>query len=102
VWVLNGEGKTEQRDVQMGPRIGENWLVAKGLKVGDQVIVDGVQRLRPGIAVKATPYVAPPAPPAPPKNAAAAAPAPVSTSSLTGRFFRPSSPSSSPSPGRWH
>jgi membrane fusion protein, multidrug efflux system len=73
VWVLNAEGKTEQRDVQMGPRIGESWLVAKGLKAGDQVIVDGVQRLRPGIAVKATPYAAPPAPA---KNAAASAPAP--------------------------
>ena len=30
----------------------------KGLKAGDRVIVDGVQRLRPGMAVKATPYVA--------------------------------------------
>ena len=58
VWLVDSAGKAEQRDVQMGPRIGENWLVEKGLKVGDHVIVDGVQRLRPGAAVKATPYVA--------------------------------------------
>ena len=58
VWVLDGEGKAQQRDVEMGPRIGEDWLVAKGLKVGDHVIVDGVQRLRPGMAVKPSPYVA--------------------------------------------
>jgi membrane fusion protein (multidrug efflux system) len=58
VWVLDGDGKAQQRDVEMGPRIGEDWLVAKGIKLGDRVIVDGVQRLRPGMAVKASPYVA--------------------------------------------
>ena len=63
VWVLDGDGKAQQRDVEMGPRIGEDWLVAKGLKVGDRVIVDGVQRLRPGMAVKASPYGPPQVPP---------------------------------------
>jgi membrane fusion protein, multidrug efflux system len=57
VWVVDADGKAQQRDVDMGPRIGEDWLVAKGLKVGDHVIIDGVQRLRPGMPVKATPYV---------------------------------------------
>jgi membrane fusion protein (multidrug efflux system) len=56
VWVINSAGKAEQRDVLMGPRIGENWLVAKGLNVGDRVIIDGVQRLKPGVPVKPTPY----------------------------------------------
>jgi membrane fusion protein, multidrug efflux system len=56
VWVVDGDGKAQQRDVDMGPRIGEDWLVAKGLKVGDHVIIDGVQRLRPGMPVKASPY----------------------------------------------
>ncbi len=64
VWVLDDAGKAQQRDVEMGPRIGENWLVAKGLTAGDQVIVDGVQRLRPGMPVKPTPYVASQAHPA--------------------------------------
>jgi membrane fusion protein, multidrug efflux system len=64
VWVLDADGKAQQRDVDMGPRIGEDWLVAKGLKVGDHVIVDGVQRLRPGMPVKASPYVAAQAAPA--------------------------------------
>jgi membrane fusion protein (multidrug efflux system) len=57
VWELDGDGKAQQRDVEMGPRIGEDWLVAKGVKVGDRVIVDGVQRLRPGMPVKPSPYV---------------------------------------------
>jgi membrane fusion protein (multidrug efflux system) len=64
VWVLDADAKAQQRDVDMGPRIGEDWLVAKGLKVGDRVIIDGVQRLRPGMPVKASPYVASQATPA--------------------------------------
>jgi membrane fusion protein (multidrug efflux system) len=56
VWVLDAQGKAEQRDVQMGPRIGQNWLVAKGLNVGDRVIIDGVQRLKPGVPVNPKPY----------------------------------------------
>jgi len=75
VWVLEGDNKVQQRDVQMGPRIGENWLVAQGLKVGDRVVIDGVQRLRPGAVVNPAPYEpgADPAkrPPDPAKAAAA-------------------------------
>ena len=85
VWIVDPESKAQQRDVQMGPRIGENWLVKSGLKVGDRVIVDGVQRLRPGVVVKGSPYEpqasaaaapgtpapAPPSPAAPPSTPAA-------------------------------
>jgi membrane fusion protein (multidrug efflux system) len=56
VWVLEGDNKVQQRDVQMGPRIGENWLVAQGLKAGDRVVIDGVQRLRPGMVVNPAPF----------------------------------------------
>jgi membrane fusion protein (multidrug efflux system) len=49
----------------MGPRIGESWLVQHGLKAGDRVVVDGVQRLKPGIPVKGRDYVAAPAAPPP-------------------------------------
>jgi len=55
VWVLDAQGKAQQRDVRMGLRTGTDWQVEQGLKAGDIVIVDGVQRLRPGVAVKATP-----------------------------------------------
>jgi len=41
----------------MGPRIGNGWQVQQGLKAGDVVVVDGVQRLKPGSAVRATPLV---------------------------------------------
>ena len=55
VWIVDGEGKAQQRDVQMGPRIGNGWQVQQGLKAGDKVIVDGVQRLKAGTPVNATP-----------------------------------------------
>ena len=65
VWIIDAEGNAQQREVRMGLRIGGDWQVQQGLKAGDVVIVDGVQRLRPGTPVKATPVVIPPAPAAP-------------------------------------
>ena len=59
VWTVDAQGKAQQRDVRMGLRIGEDWQVEQGLKAGDVVIVDGVQRLHPGVAVKATPLATP-------------------------------------------
>jgi membrane fusion protein, multidrug efflux system len=55
VWIVDAERKAQQRDVQMGPRIGSGWQVQQGLKAGDVVVVDGVQRLKPGSTVNATP-----------------------------------------------
>src|ERR1700680_2498977 len=48
VWIVDTEGKAQQRDVQMGPRIGNGWQVEQGLKNGDGVVVDGGKRLTPG------------------------------------------------------
>jgi membrane fusion protein (multidrug efflux system) len=60
VWIVDADGKAQQRDVRMGLRTGDDWQVEQGLKGGDVVVVDGVQRLKPGASVKATP-LAPPA-----------------------------------------
>lgn len=57
LWLVGAENKAEQRDVTMGARVGENWIVAQGLKAGDHVIVDGVQKMRPGMVVNAQPLV---------------------------------------------
>jgi len=51
VWVLDAEGKAQQRDVTMGARIDGDWLVETGLSAGDTVIIDGVQKLKPGTPV---------------------------------------------------
>ncbi len=72
VSVVGAQGKVEQRPVKTGDRIGEQWLIADGLKPGDTVVVEGVQRARPGSTVKAV-MLAPP----PPATAPAAASAPA-------------------------
>jgi membrane fusion protein (multidrug efflux system) len=41
--------------------VGDSWLVSEGLKPGDRVIVEGIQRARPGTPVKAVPFGAAPA-----------------------------------------
>jgi len=49
-----GEGeKAEMRAVVTGVRIGRMWLIEDGLKSGERIIVDGVQKVRPGEMVKA-------------------------------------------------
>ena len=60
VWVVNKEGKAEQRPVQVGDWYGESWFISQGLAAGDQVVVDGALRLAPGATVKSTPFVAKP------------------------------------------
>ena len=51
--VVGADGKAEARVLQTGPVINGQWLVTAGLKAGDQLIVDGLQRLRPGAPVQA-------------------------------------------------
>ncbi len=58
VWIVDASGSAQQRDVHMGPRVGPDWQVQQGLNAGDVVIVDGVQHVKPGAAVRATPLAA--------------------------------------------
>ena len=53
--VVNKEGKVESRILEADRTIGSNWLVEKGLSAGDQVIVEGLQKVRPGVSVEAVP-----------------------------------------------
>ncbi len=52
VLTVNAQGIVEPRPVQVGDWSGEDWIVLGGLKAGDQVIVDGVVKARPGSPVK--------------------------------------------------
>ena len=47
VWVLNAEGKPEQRVVEVGDWQGDNWFINKGLRVGERIVVDGAIRVTP-------------------------------------------------------
>jgi len=63
VWVVNKQGKAEQRPVQVGDWYGDSWFISQGLAAGDQVVVDGGLRLAPDAPVKATAYVPKPGAP---------------------------------------
>jgi membrane fusion protein (multidrug efflux system) len=57
--VVNAEQKVERRPITTERAVGDAWLVTAGLKAGDRVIVEGLQRVQPGAIVKAVPAAAP-------------------------------------------
>lgn len=60
VMVVGAEEKVEPRVIKVERTVGDNWLVSDGLKPGDRVILEGIQKARPGTPVKAVPFGAPP------------------------------------------
>lgn len=64
VFVVGAEEKVEARPIKASRTVGDSWLIEDGLKPGDRVILEGIQRARPGTIVKAVPFGAPTATPA--------------------------------------
>ncbi|MEA2738520.1 MAG: rane fusion protein multidrug efflux system [Acetobacteraceae bacterium] len=64
VYVVGTDNKVEQRRIQLGQSTPTTAVVAGGLKDGEMVVTDGIQRVRPGIEVSPGP-ASPPPPPAP-------------------------------------
>lgn len=58
VYVVNAEKKVEFRPVKIGPMVDGLRVVSAGLKGGEQVVVEGLMRIRPGIVVDAKPLEA--------------------------------------------
>jgi membrane fusion protein (multidrug efflux system) len=56
--VVDGDGKAHIQPVQVGERIGQMWVIKSGLHPEDRVIVEGLQKVREGTAVKATNFTA--------------------------------------------
>ena len=54
VFVLDKDNTVASRRVIAGPRHGSQWVIEQGLQPGEQVIVEGLQRARPGIQVNPT------------------------------------------------
>ena len=52
--VVGKDGKVEPRAVKVSRTIGDQWLVEDGLAAGDKVIVEGLQKIQPGVPVQAT------------------------------------------------
>ncbi len=49
--VLDDSNKVELRSVKLGARQGDLWLVEEGLRAGERIVVDGIQKARPGMVV---------------------------------------------------
>lgn len=60
VLVVGPDHKVAQRQIQLGRQIGQSYVISQGLTAGENVIVQGVQKVRPGEVVN--PQVAPPEP----------------------------------------
>jgi membrane fusion protein (multidrug efflux system) len=61
VLVVGVGEKVEQRVIKVARTVGDNWLVSEGLKAGDRVILEGVQKAKPGTPVKVVPFGSKPA-----------------------------------------
>ena len=77
VMVVGADGKVTPRPVKVGTAHGDQWVVLEGLEPGEQVMVDGFQKLRGSAPVKAVPWRPSPAASAA-RGAASAASAPAS------------------------
>lgn len=56
VMVVDADGKVSTRPVKIGSAKGNQWVILEGLKTGEQVMVDGFQKVRPGASVKPVPW----------------------------------------------
>ncbi|MGA7918592.1 MAG: efflux RND transporter periplasmic adaptor subunit [Candidatus Acidiferrales bacterium] len=58
VAVVDDANKVSIRTVQVGDRVGQEWIVTEGLKSGERVVAEGVQKVRTGMQVNPKPFAA--------------------------------------------
>ncbi|HEU4458311.1 MAG TPA: efflux RND transporter periplasmic adaptor subunit [Methylibium sp.] len=85
VRIVGADGRVETRSVRVGGSQAGRWVVLEGLKGGEQVIVDGFQKIRAGAPVKPVPWRPPGAAPVAGAPASAASAAPAAAASAAGR-----------------
>lgn len=56
VLLIDSENKAAQQFIEVERTIGSNWLVTKGIKEGDKIIVEGLQSIRDGMVVNPVPF----------------------------------------------
>lgn len=54
--VVGADNKVTIKTVKLGPQYGDKWVVESGVQPGENVIVDGLQRVKTGVVVAPTPY----------------------------------------------
>ncbi len=57
--IIGSDEKAEIRPVKVGPRTGSDWVITSGLKPGEKVVVEGLQKIRAGAQVIAKPWTPP-------------------------------------------
>ncbi|HKN16121.1 MAG TPA: efflux RND transporter periplasmic adaptor subunit [Candidatus Sulfotelmatobacter sp.] len=57
VATVDDQNKVNIQTVKVGDRVGSDWVIDKGLKPGDRVVAEGVQKVRPGMHVNPKPFV---------------------------------------------
>jgi membrane fusion protein, multidrug efflux system len=83
VMVVAPDGKVASRTIKIGSAKGTQWVVLDGLKTGEQVMVDGFQKLQGGALVKAVPWQPAGAASAPASSASSAVPAASSSAAAS-------------------
>jgi RND family efflux transporter MFP subunit len=56
VAVVDDQNKVNIRTVQVADRVGNQWVIAEGLKPGERVVAEGIQKVRPGMPVNPKPF----------------------------------------------
>ena len=81
VAVIGADNKADIRPVKVAEKIGSDWIIAEGLKPGETVVVEGTQKVKPGMLVTPKPFVpaaqGAPAAPANPEEKPGVQPAPT-------------------------
>jgi membrane fusion protein, multidrug efflux system len=57
--IIGADGKAEIRPVKVGARTGSDWVITSGLKAGEKVVVEGLQKIKAGAPVTAKPWTPP-------------------------------------------
>jgi len=57
VGVLGPDNRVDIRPVKAGERVGSFWVIDEGLKPGERVVAEGVQKVRQGVSVIPKPFL---------------------------------------------
>lgn len=57
--IVDSDAKIQQKMLRIDRSISDKWMISKGLKPGDNIVLEGMQKARPGTVVKATPIEEP-------------------------------------------
>jgi hypothetical protein len=52
--VVDSNNTIQSRDIKVGEKVGSSWMIIEGLKPGEKVVYEGLQKVKEGVTVKAT------------------------------------------------